>query len=58
MIYRALSAAEGGTLTRNVYEAAFWLGFINSEAEMACAAFVNDERKSQKGRAEYYLQQI
>lgn len=71
MIYRALSAAqgaiilfrrgmtaEGDTLTRNVYETAFWLGFINKEAETACAAFVNDERKSQKGRAEFYLEQF
>lgn len=71
MIYRALSAAqgavilfrrgmtaEGDTLTRNVYETAFWLGFINNEAETACAAFVSDERKSQKGRAEYYLEQF
>jgi hypothetical protein len=71
MIFRALSAAqgalilyrrgmttEGDTLTRNVYETAFWLGFIQSAPDAACRAFLHDERKSQKARAEYYLEQF
>jgi Family of unknown function (DUF5677) len=71
MIYRTLSAfqgglilyrrgmiAEGDTLARNVYEAAFWLGFLQKEGDVAVRAFVNDERKSQKDRATYYLEQF
>lgn len=71
MIYRTLSAfqgglilyrrgmiAEGDTLARNVYEAAFWLGFLQKEGDAAVRAFVNDEMKSQKDRATYYLDQF
>ena len=71
MIYRTLSAfqgslilyrrgmiAEGDTLARNVYEAGFWLGFIQREGDAAVRAFLNDERKSQKSRATYYLDQF
>lgn len=71
MIYRALSAfqgaiilyrrgmaAEGNTLSRSIYETAFWLGFIKTDGDGAVAAFVNDERKSQKSQAEYYLEQM
>lgn len=71
MVYRALSAsqgaiilyrrgmiAEGDTLTRSVYEIAFWLGFIQSDHEAATRALLNDERESQKNRARYYLEQF
>lgn len=71
MAYRALSAfqgavilyrrgmiAEGDTLTRNVYETAFWLGFIHEDRDAASRALLNDECKSQKDRASYYLEQF
>jgi hypothetical protein len=71
MIYRALSAfqgalilyrrgmiAEGDTLVRNVYETAFWLGFINADGSAAARAIFNDECRSQKDRASYYLDQF
>jgi hypothetical protein len=70
MTYRALSAfqsavilyrrgmiAEGDTLTRNVYETAFWLGFIQKDQDDACRAFLNDERKSQRDHVTYLLEQ-
>lgn len=68
MIYRALSAfqgalilyrrgmiAEGDTLGRNVYETAFWLGYINADGSAAARAIFNDECRSQRDRATYYL---
>lgn len=71
MAYRALSAfqgavilyqrgmiAEGDTLTRNIYETAFWLGFIHEDQDAASRAFVNEECRSQKARATYYLEQF
>lgn len=71
MTYRALSAfqgavilyrrgmiAEGDTLSRNVYETAFWLGFIHKDRDAASRAFLNDKCKSQKACATYYLEQF
>lgn len=58
ILYRRGMIAEGDTLTRNIYEAAFWLGFLQKEGDVAVRAFVNDERVSQKSRAKYYLEQF
>lgn len=58
ILYRRGMAAEGNTLSRSIYETAFWLGFIKQDSTAAIEAFVNDERKSQKGQAEYYLEQM
>ncbi|MDN2580859.1 DUF5677 domain-containing protein [Aquibium sp. ELW1220] len=58
ILYRRAMIAEGDTLARNVYETAFWLGFIQKERDAAVRAFINDELKSQKDRATYYLEQF
>lgn len=58
ILYRRAMVQEGDTLTRNIYETAFWLGFIYKDAPAASRAFLNDERKSQKARASYYLEQF
>lgn len=58
ILYRRGMVAEGDTLTRNVYETAFWLGFIHADEAAACRAFLHDERNSQKDRASYYLEQF
>jgi len=71
MIFRALSAAqgaiilykrgmiaEGDTLSRNIYETAFWLGFIRAEPDEAVSAILADERKSQLDRANYYVERL
>lgn len=58
ILYRRAMVQEGDTLTRNIYETAFWLGFIYKDGPAASRAFLNDERKSQKARASYYLEQF
>jgi len=58
ILYRRAMVQEGGTLTRNIYETAFWLGFLHKDGPAASRAFLNDERKSQKARASYYLEQF
>ena len=55
ILYRRGMIAEGNTLARNVYETAFWLGFIQQENEVAVRALVNDELMSQKDQANYFL---
>lgn len=58
ILYRRCMIAEGDTLSRNVYEIAFWLGFIHEEPDTAALAFINEERRSQKDRATYFLEQF
>lgn len=58
ILYRRAMVQEGGTLTRNIYETAFWLGYLHKDGPAATRAFLNDERKSQKARASYYLEQF
>lgn len=58
ILYRRAMVPEGDTLTRNIYETAFWLGFLHKDGSAASRAFLNDERKSQKARASYYLEQF
>jgi hypothetical protein len=58
ILFRRAMIPEGDTLARGIYEIAFWLGYINEAGEDAVRAFVNDERKSQKGQADYYLEQM
>jgi len=58
ILYRRAMLPEGDTLTRNIYETAFWLGFLHQDGSAASRAFLNDERKSQKARASYYLEQF
>ena len=58
ILYRRAMVQEGDTLTRNIYETAFWLGYLHQDAPAATRAFLNDERKSQKDRASYYLEQF
>lgn len=57
ILYQRGMAPEGDTLSRSIYEIAFWLGFIDCDPEAARRAFINDECKSQKARAKYYLEQ-
>lgn len=58
ILYRRAMVQEGDTLTRNIYETAFWLGYLHKDGSAATRAFLNDERKSQKARASYYLEQF
>lgn len=58
ILYRRAMLQEGDTLARNIYETAFWLGFLYKDGPSASRAFLNDERKSQKARASYYLEQF
>lgn len=58
ILYRRAMVQEGDTLTRNIYETAFWLGYFHKDGPAATRAFLNDERKSQKARASYYLEQF
>ena len=58
ILYRRAMVQEGETLTRNIYETAFWLGYLRKDGPAATRAFLNDERKSQKDRASYYLEQF
>lgn len=58
ILYRRAMVQEGDTLTRNIYEAAFWLGYLHKDGAAATRAFLNDERKSQRDRAKYYLEQF
>lgn len=58
ILYRRAMVQEGETLTRSIYETAFWLGYIHKDGPAATRAFLNDERKSQKDRASYYLEQF
>jgi len=58
ILYRRAMVQEGDTLTRNIYETAFWLGYLHKDGAAATRAFLNDERKSQKARASYYLEQF
>lgn len=58
ILYRRAMVQEGDTLTRNIYETVFWLGFLHKDGPAASRAFLNDERKSQKARASYYLEQF
>lgn len=58
ILYRRAMLPEGETLTRNIYETAFWLGYLHTDAPAATRAFLNDELKSQKDRASYYLEQF
>ncbi|MEC9067313.1 MAG: DUF5677 domain-containing protein [Pseudomonadota bacterium] len=58
ILYRRAMVQEGDTLTRNIYETAFWLGYLQKDGPAATRAFLNDERKSQKDRASYYLEQF
>lgn len=58
ILYRRAMVQEGDTLTRNIYETAFWLGYLHKDGPAATRAFLNDERKSQKARASYYLEQF
>lgn len=58
ILYRRAMVQEGDTLTRNIYETAFWIGYLHKDGPAATRAFLNDERKSQKDRASYYLEQF
>jgi hypothetical protein len=58
ILYRRAMVQEGDTLARNIYETAFWLGYLQKDSAAATRAFLNDERKSQKARASYYLDQF
>ncbi|HAG37662.1 MAG TPA: hypothetical protein DCL34_12760 [Erythrobacter sp.] len=58
ILYRRAMVQEGDTLARNVYEAAFWLGYLHEDGPAATRALLNDERRSQKARASYYLEQF
>jgi hypothetical protein len=58
ILYRRAMVQEGDTLARNIYETAFWLGYLHKDSSAATRAFLNDERKSQKARASYYLEQF
>lgn len=58
ILYRRAMVQEGDTLTRSIYETAFWLGYFHKDSAAAKRAFLNDERKSQKDRATYYLEQF
>lgn len=58
ILYRRGMVQEGDTLARNVYETAFWLGYLHKDGPAAARAFLNDERKSQMARARYYLEQF
>ncbi|MFW2445996.1 MAG: DUF5677 domain-containing protein [Qipengyuania pacifica] len=58
ILFRRGMVQEGETLTRNIYETAFWLGYLHKDGPAAKRAFLNDERKSQKDRASYYLEQF
>lgn len=58
ILYRRGMIAEGNTLTRSVYETAFWLGFMHVNPDRACRAFLNDEFRSQKQLIAYYLKQF
>lgn len=58
ILYRRAMVQEGDTLTRNIYETAFWLGYLHKDGAAATRAFLNDERRSQKDRAKYYLEQF
>lgn len=58
ILYRRGMVQEGDTLTRNIYETAFWVGYLLTDGPAATRAILNDERKSQKARASYYLEQF
>lgn len=58
ILYRRAMVQEGDTLTRSIYETAFWLGYLHKDGPAATRALLNDERKSQKERASYYLEQF
>lgn len=58
ILYRRAMVQEGETLTRNIYETAFWLGYLQKDGRAATRAFLNDELKSQYHRASYYIEQF
>lgn len=58
ILYRRAMVQEGDTLARSIYETAFWLGYFQKDGPAATRAFLNDELKSQKARASYYLEQF
>ncbi len=49
--------AEADTLSRGVYEAGFWLGYLAEHGEIARDALVADEMASQRGRFQLFREQ-
>lgn len=58
ILYERGLSAEGDTLARGVFEIAFWIGLLSSDADLAVACFRNEEIKSQRGRAKFYKKQL